>query len=52
MASNHKHPEADIAWFLVGDKLAIVTTRVQTQVAFILGRETGKELTKLSQTGF
>ena len=27
MASNHKHPESDIAWFIVGDKLAIVTTK-------------------------
>jgi len=27
MASNHKHPENDIAWFIVGDKLAIVTTK-------------------------
>ena len=27
MASNHKHPEADIAWFIVGDKLAITTTK-------------------------
>ena len=27
MASNHSHPEADIAWFIVGDKLALVTTK-------------------------
>ena len=27
MASNHKHPENDIAWFIVGDKLAITTTK-------------------------
>ena len=26
MASNHKHPENDVAWFIVGDKLAIITT--------------------------
>ena len=27
MASNHSHPESDIAWFIVGDKLALVTTK-------------------------
>tara|TARA_R100000008_G_scaffold85159_1_gene74359 strand:+ start:615 stop:1046 length:432 start_codon:yes stop_codon:yes gene_type:complete len=27
MASNHKHPENDVAWFIVGDKLAIITTK-------------------------
>ena len=27
MASNHNHPEGDMAWFIVGDKLAIITTK-------------------------
>ena len=27
MASNHKHPENNVAWFIVGDKLAIITTK-------------------------
>ena len=27
MASNHKHPENDVAYFIVGDKLAIITTK-------------------------
>ena len=27
MASNHKHPENNVAWFIVGDKLAVITTK-------------------------